>query len=92
MGFACLVNRQKQLVKVILLEDRILIARERPLHFGGVDPQQNGGYPGVQTGSLIAAVLGLKPGRAIAMVLLGNVVAGTIMLLLSGFFFPGAVF
>lgn len=47
---------------------------------------------GVWTGSLIASVLGLKPGKAIITVIVGNVVAGFLMLLLSGIFFPGAVF
>ena len=38
---------------------------------------------GVWTGSLISAVLGLKPSKAIAVVVLGNVIAGLAMLLLS---------
>lgn len=47
---------------------------------------------GVWTGSLIASLLNLKPKMAIPLVLLGNVVAGCLMLLLSNIFFPGAVF
>lgn len=47
---------------------------------------------GVWTGSLLASILNLKPGRAIPVVLIGNVVAGFLMLLLSNIFFPGAVF
>lgn len=47
---------------------------------------------GVWTGSLLASLLDLRPGLAIPMVLLGNVVCGCIMLLLSNIFFPGAVF
>lgn len=46
---------------------------------------------GVWTGSLIASVLGLKPAKAIPLVILGNVVAGFIMLMLSSIFFPGMV-
>jgi len=44
---------------------------------------------GVWTGSLIAAVLGLKPQKAIPLVIAGNAVAGVLMLLLSSIFFPG---
>lgn len=44
---------------------------------------------GVWTGSLIAAVLGLKPKKAIPLVIAGNAVAGILMLLLSSIFFPG---
>ena len=44
---------------------------------------------GVWTGSLIASVLGLKPAKAIPLIILGNVVAGFIMLMLSSIFFPG---
>lgn len=43
---------------------------------------------GVWTGSLISAVLGLKPKKAIPLVLLGNAVAGFLMVLLSSWFFP----
>lgn len=46
---------------------------------------------GVWTGSLIASVLGLKPAKAIPLVILGNCVAGFIMLMLSSIFFPGMV-
>ena len=41
---------------------------------------------GVWTGSLIASVLGLKPAKAIPLVILGNCVAGFIMLMLSSIF------
>ena len=47
---------------------------------------------GVWTGSLLASVLGLRPAKAIPVVIVGNVVAGILMLLLSNIFFPGAVF
>ncbi len=43
---------------------------------------------GVWTGSLIAAMLELKPAKAICMVLLGNLVAGFLMLLLSSVIWP----
>ncbi len=43
---------------------------------------------GVWTGSLLSAMLGLKPQKAIPMVLIGNLVAGFLMLLLSDLFFP----
>ncbi len=45
---------------------------------------------GVWTGSLLAAMLGLSPKKAIPLVLLGNLVAGFLMLLLADLFFPGA--
>lgn len=47
---------------------------------------------GVWTGSLLASVLGLRPAKAIPVVIAGNIVAGVIMLFLSNIFFPGAVF
>lgn len=47
---------------------------------------------GVWTGSLLASLLDLQPKKAIPVVLVGNLVAGCIMVLLSGIFFPGAVF
>lgn len=43
---------------------------------------------GVWTGSLIASVLNLKPAKAIPCVILGNVVAGFLMLLLSSIIWP----
>ena len=43
---------------------------------------------GVWTGSLLAAMLGLKPKKAIPIVLLGNLVAGVLMLLLSSIIWP----
>lgn len=43
---------------------------------------------GVWTGSLIASVLGLKPLKALPLIILGNAVAGLLMLLFSGIFFP----
>ena len=42
-------------------------------------------------GSLIAGVLGLKPAKALPRGILGNCVAGFIMLMLSSIFFPGMV-
>lgn len=47
---------------------------------------------GVWTGSLLASLLDLKPKIAIPMVILGNIIAGCLMLLLSNIFFPGTVF
>lgn len=47
---------------------------------------------GVWTGSLLASLLDLRPRLAIPLVLLGNVIAGCLMLLLSSVFFPGTVF
>ncbi|WP_082674829.1 COG2426 family protein [Christensenella hongkongensis] len=43
---------------------------------------------GVWTGSLIASVLGLKPLKALPLIILGNAVAGLLMILFSGIFFP----
>lgn len=43
---------------------------------------------GVWTGSLLSAMLGLKPQKAIPIVLIANLVAGGLMLLLSDLFFP----
>lgn len=43
---------------------------------------------GVWTGSLISAMLGLKPLKALPLVLAGNAVAGFIMVMLSSVFFP----
>ncbi len=44
---------------------------------------------GVWTGSLIASVLGLKPIKSLIFVLIGNAIAGAIMLAFSGVFFHG---
>ncbi|MEG0257812.1 MAG: small multi-drug export protein [Christensenella sp.] len=44
---------------------------------------------GVWTGSLLASMLNLKPLKAIPVIILGNAVAGLLMLLFSGIFFPG---
>ncbi len=43
---------------------------------------------GVWTGSLIASMLGLKPLKALPTIILGNAVAGLLMILFSGIFFP----
>ncbi len=43
---------------------------------------------GVYTGSLLAAMMGLQPKKAIPVVLVGNLVAGFAMMVFSSFFWP----
>ncbi len=43
---------------------------------------------GVWTGSLLASMLSLSPKKAIPIIIIGNAIAGLIMMLLSDIFFP----
>ncbi|MDL2238264.1 small multi-drug export protein [Christensenellaceae bacterium OttesenSCG-928-K19] len=43
---------------------------------------------GVYTGSLLAAMMNLQPKKSIPLVLLGNLVAGLLMMVFSSFFWP----